>query len=114
MLPTGSFYADGRGDYLSVTEPHFPSPAYTVARVARRRLESGQHLDLPDGYNLGVLETICWILGSYDHAQRVTARQAVELAQIARELMAADEGCFLTPSEKDAAQLLLKTVRPRF
>lgn len=82
----GSLTPDGHGDYISTHQPSSPSPAYTVASAARRLMEQGHTLTLPDGYNLDSIKSMTWWLGYYDTPVRITARHHQELLDIAREL----------------------------
>ena len=88
MFDTGSFHPDGHGDYTSISQPGSPSPAYIVAKAARRLIDGGVTVELPSKYTAETLDIITWTLGYYDVPKRVTALQADELRQIASVLYA--------------------------
>lgn len=66
-------------------------PPYVIASVARRRVVEGSELTLPDGYDNDVLAQTEALMGGVDQDVRVSHRQADELAQIGRQILALNE-----------------------
>lgn len=61
-------------------------PPYLIASTAISCVRWGM-LDLPDGYDLDVLETIKFHTGFLGEEVRISPRQAAELAQIGKRIL---------------------------
>jgi hypothetical protein len=95
--------------YISRSEPNDLSPLYMVVRAARRLLKDGRQVDLPQDYDLEVLDRIAWLTGEYGVRVNVSARQADEVNQIARTLEQQHQDV-LTLAEREAIALLRRAV----
>lgn len=108
---TAFWWRDKEGDYASRSMPQAPSPVYLVAAAAVARLDAGGVLELPAGWARTSLEAVSWQMGAYGPVHPVTVRQAHDLAELARALLAAHEReAFLPQRELDGARELIKTV----
>lgn len=80
-LPTGHYVSAGTPwEWKS-------NPVYVVVAAARDLIQAGNMVHLPIGYDVEGLDRIAWITGYRDdRSVPITARQADELASIARVL----------------------------
>jgi len=85
------------GGFVSRSDGGFGScPPYVIAAVAADRVPEGS-LDLPAGYDLDVLDRIRFATGFAGQDTHVSARQAGELAQIGRQLLALNADSKVNP-----------------
>jgi len=85
-----SFRADGHGGFISRNGGGFVScPPYVIAAAAARA--AAGLLVLPEGYGTHILEQVKNLTGWAERDVHVSGRQAEELAEIGRQLLAAGE-----------------------
>ncbi|MFF2088627.1 hypothetical protein ACFVVM_32990 [Nocardia sp. NPDC058176] len=108
---TATFVPSAAG-YISTCSQVYGCPPFTIAYHAERALEAGRPVTLPEEYDLPVLRQISAATGAYDEPVRISDRQARELAQIGRELLAADTaGTFpLKRRDRELIELLVDLV----
>jgi hypothetical protein len=111
MPDTSTLWRDGALGYFSCSRDSFTlSPVYVTVATAHRliRLEGG-HVDLPDGYDADVLESIMWHTGHFGREVYITKRQAGEVAEIASTLIE-EHADALAPGEREAALTVIRVV----
>jgi len=104
-----SFRPDGHGGFVSRNGGAFIScPPYVIAKAA-----SGRALELPDGYDEDTLERVMAITGWVEQDVYISGRQAHELAQIGRRILALAEGAIDPPLgyfERQSVEHLIQEV----
>lgn len=95
--------------YVSRSAPGELIPPFEVAHAARRLIEAGEKVWLPQGYDVSVLNQITYQTGFYETDVNVSLRQGAELAAIARHLLEAFRNK-LTATEVNAIRALLIVV----
>lgn len=83
------------------------SPVYVTVTTARALIKKGAQVALPDGYEPEVLERIAWLTGEYGREQKISGRQAREIAQIARTLLS-DHPHGIDPADGEVIQQMIE------
>lgn len=83
-----TLWDDGSGGYASRSDG-FPSSVYLTVTTARKLIQGGTEVDLPEGWTPDVLDRVAWIAGTVGETVRLTARQAKEVARLASTILEA-------------------------
>ena len=109
---TASFRADGHGGFTSRNDGWpISCPPFVVAVIAGNRTEPGT-LELPEGYDADTLEQVKAITGWAGRDVYISGRQAAELAQIGRQILALSEDQISPPLgyfERMSVEHLIRT-----
>lgn len=95
---TGGYTSRSGGGFISC-------PPYVIAMVAAWRVPPGS-LSLPEGYDESTLDRIRWLTGYVDQDVHISGRQAAELADIGRQILALD-GVELSYFERQSIERLV-------
>lgn len=85
-----TLWDDGSGGYASRSGGgFFPSSVYLTVTTARKLIQGGTEVDLPEGWTPDDLDRVAWIAGTVGETVRLTARQAKEVARLASTILEA-------------------------
>lgn len=114
MYEQDTFYKNFGGDFTSRCDPSVSCPPSIIARVAQNRIVEDSEIVLPEGVTDESLSQIRGITGIYDKGVRITPRQAEELQDLGRQILALNENQKIQPpltlSEKASITHLIDVV----
>lgn len=83
-----TLWRNGEGGYTSRSGGGLsPSSVYTTVTTARKLLQGGVEVELPEGWSQDDLDRIAWIAGTVGEDVKLTARQAREVARLANTIL---------------------------